>query len=256
MANTARQTALMHVKPLTKIPKCPHTPDRPSPDDYGFIITVAVGSAEKHTLFYIHHVLLSHYSSYFRNALKPEWKGGEINSINLDEDCPVIFRVFFHWLYSGNLYTKLAPSGEVPVTYKILIDVYVFGDARGIPELCNAVIDLLFQKFTNEWVFPVPKIIKVYENTSANAKLRIFFAALAAEVFNFKDIKEKMNKYPIEFLADAILHAQEKKVVLGASVNRALFSERKASQLCSYHDHSNPHVPAILSTHEKQSRQT
>jgi hypothetical protein len=71
---------------------------------------------------------------------------GQTRTIKLTKDDPEVFRVFFHWMSSGKLYSRLLPDKNIPLTSTTICSIYLFGDIRGIPELCNAAVDLLFQK--------------------------------------------------------------------------------------------------------------
>ena len=108
------------------------------------MITIIVGKAEHGRKFYAHKGLLAHYSSYFRAALKEEWEEGATKTVTIPEDIPDVSRAFFHWLMTGKLYFALTEDGKIPLSFELICEMFVFGDARGIPEFQDAAIDLLF----------------------------------------------------------------------------------------------------------------
>jgi hypothetical protein len=57
-----------------------------------------------------------------------------------------VFQLVFNWLLTEKVYSQLTPEDRIPVKYSEICQLYVFGDARGIPELCNATVDLRFPK--------------------------------------------------------------------------------------------------------------
>jgi hypothetical protein len=110
------------------------------------MIKIHVGKEENKQTFDVYEGLLKHYSTYFRTALKEEWAEGQSKTITLACDSPTVFRCFFTWLMIRKLYAQLDSAGRIPVDFDTICEAYVFGDARGIPEFCNASIDILFQK--------------------------------------------------------------------------------------------------------------
>jgi hypothetical protein len=190
--------------------------------------------------FYVHVGLLLHYSSYFRKALNPVWVEGHTKSITLSEDSPAIFHMFFHWIYTGEIYSTLT-NGRIPISFKDILALYVFADARGIPELCNAAVDVFFQKFANEWVFPSPSLAYVYENTLAGSNLRAIVVHLAVCCFNFCNLKQTEQNFPKEFLVDVVLCSVQLKIAPGNVPDKQAFLDKRATEMCTYHDHKCPH---------------
>jgi hypothetical protein len=242
--------------PPVLVSKCPHATQPPSPsvnaslefatnsntnsDDYGQMIAVIVGSEPNEQSFYAHKGLLEHYSSYFRAALRDVWEEGHTKTVKLPDDDPNVYAAAFRWIYSGKLYTTLTASGDIPLDFPLICDIYVFGDARGIPELCNAAIDLWYQKSVQVWKYPYEHLIYVYESTLPGSQLRRFVVNDATGNYNFNKLEEFFDEFPKEFLADVIMACKKYHCEPGA---------RKAStrdwqifckeELCLYHDHSS-----------------
>lgn len=206
------------------------------------MVTIIVGSdIKKH--YNIHAGLLKHYSSYFRNGLKEGWKEGATRTFALVDEDPNIFQLFFHWIYSDRLYSTLTKDDKIPVSMADLCALFVFGDARGIPELCNTVIDTMFQKFANEWTYPCSCLTKVYDNTLHGSKLRKIFVDLGLETHDFTEMRKSEDLYPKEYLMDVVLRSREKKIWPGNFSNKERFLKVKATALCfEYHDHGDPHI--------------
>ena len=56
--------------------------------------------------------------------------------------------------------------------WKPLVDLYIFGDKYGIPDLQDMVIDLLIDKRTASRTIPISIFNHVYRNTQTNSSLR------------------------------------------------------------------------------------
>jgi hypothetical protein len=146
------------------------------------MVTIVVGTddTDKES-FFAHEGLLRHYSTYFQAALKKEWIGEAVKVIELPDDDLDTFRAFFHYMYSRKLYSCLTDEGNIPLDGCDICYIYVFGDARGAPELCNAALDLLFQKHCQEWTYPTGQLNYVYDETPARSSLRKYLVDFAAQ---------------------------------------------------------------------------
>lgn len=105
---------------------------------YDKLITVKVGPNKEP--FEVHCALLYHYSTYFKATLNGDSKGFHHGSVALDEDDPGVFRIFFNWLYTQRLADSAVMNSAI-AKHRLYPKVWVFGDARGIPQLQNAVMD-------------------------------------------------------------------------------------------------------------------
>lgn len=189
--------------------------------------------------FVIYEGLLAHYSSYFRAALKKEWLGEGTRSLSLPEDNPETFNFFYHWLYTGKLYTKPAAKGEIPMEPLTICDVYIFGDMRGIPELCNSAIDLLYQRIRQLQCFPVYILKHVYGNTPDNAALRKLLVDLKVGHSPFGE-KSTCDAFPPRFLHEVLQTLSRENVKLAYLSCTTAKEERAAekTQICAkYHNH-------------------
>ncbi|KAI4921469.1 hypothetical protein J4E85_008814 [Alternaria conjuncta] len=209
MATPEKKEEPPKVKPLLELAKCSKATPPPNPEDYGPIITVTVGNWSSKREFHVYEGLLSHYSSYFKAAVKDCW--GNSKTVELKDDNPEVFQAFFHWVYTGKLYFALDASGEVPLHFPLIYEIYIFGDARGALDLCNAAIDLLIQKMNQEWAFPQLHLSYIYENTLTGSALRKVLVDFAIDTFRFTDLVDpsqrakEMVSYPHEFFAELVV---------------------------------------------------
>jgi hypothetical protein len=192
--------------------------------------------------FKVYEALLTHYSSYFRTSLNGRWREARLKTIDLSEDKPEVFQAFFNWLMIGKLYARLTPEGNIPYNSRLICQIYVFGDARGIPELCNAAVDLLFQKNCQSWQIPTPVLQYIYANTPDNCTLRKLLVDDASETYCWTDIHADRDQFPKDFLIDVLRNLRIKELYPGGNqLGRGKWIHTKKLEICSkYHDHSAP----------------
>jgi hypothetical protein len=202
---------------------------------------VTVGTGDQQTTFYIHEGLLRHYSSYFHAALKPEWQAnndGPTKGITLDQDDPAVFQAFFNWLYTGALYSILNADNSIPLPPHLICAVFVFGDFRGIPELCNAAINTLLQASIQDWAFASKCLNYIYANTLPGSKLRKLMVDDAVSTCDFEDLlggaHAHLDEYPKEFLAEVLIQGGARGEV--GRMGKGYVPWVKG-RLCEYHDH-------------------
>jgi hypothetical protein len=202
-----------------------------------------VGYDHEERSYFIYEGLLKHCSSYFRTALKEQWKEGATKTIKLTEDDPDVFEIFFHWIFKRTLYSKLSSEGWIPYSSMQLSKLFVFADARGIPELGNAAIDVFVQTYFQRWGSPVPSLNYIYKNTMHGSLLRRVVVDFAVETGRFDFVHSYLADFPKEFLADALVKSfavdrdfNFTSLKLGLKAYRTA----KVKQLCQYHDHPKP----------------
>ncbi|KAF2276942.1 uncharacterized protein EI97DRAFT_457689 [Westerdykella ornata] len=217
------------------VPKCPHARKRPSPKTYGQMITVVVGKGKRQRSFQVYEGLLTYWSSYFRAALSPAWKEANSNIIELPEDSAKVFEAFFHWLFTERLERE-----GTSLSSRLICKLYVFSDARGIPELGNAAIDLLFQKTASDWIFPAEDIGYIYRNTRSASGLRKFIQDDSVCI-DWAESMEEGEKYPpAEFFADILARVSQGTLVIPSFERRPTDEEHIENlrkKLCEYHEH-------------------
>ena len=197
--------------------------------------------------FLVYEGLLKYYSSYFRDALSEERVDGQTKTINLAEDNSGTFRDFFYWLSSGKLYEHFLPGGQIPFDVDRICEIFYFGDKRGIPELCNAAIDLLFQKLMQAQQYPLFNVKAIYHNTTPQSPLRRYIVGFGAEHHIWTNMRDFMHACPKDFLADIIIHLAERDAPPSYLQYILLedYIKQKESQICpKFHDHSAIQVSA------------
>ncbi|KAF2112095.1 hypothetical protein BDV96DRAFT_456384, partial [Lophiotrema nucula] len=180
------------------------------------MVTIVVGKGDKQKSFNLYKDVLTFHSTYFRNALKHEWVEGQSKIITLTEDDPDVFQIFSYWLFSKRLYhpdpaIQASDLNDIPLTFRRICEIYVLGDMRGIPELCNATLDLFFAKMMAQWVFPCDQLNHVYDNTPDKSPLRQLCLDDYVKWGSVESINADTSSYPKDFLVDLIIAAKKEK---------------------------------------------
>ena len=177
-----------------------------------FNAAVQVKVGHKKT-FIVHKDILCRSAPYFKAALEGGFKESKDQVLKLPDDDPVVFSHFQLWLYTGNI----IESHEFPkdISWKVLIDLYLFGDVRGIPRLQNEAIDLFIEKNKAMKVIPNDNFNFIYENTVDGSPLR----KLIVDMMTFNAVltesqwfDEKQALYPQQFLIDLAKSLYEARV--------------------------------------------
>jgi hypothetical protein len=143
----------------------------------------------------------------------------------------------------------LNTSAAIPLSVRLICEIYVFGDARGVPGLCNAAIDLLLQNFHREWKVPLAEVRYVYDNTLHGSALRKIFVDICVETFRFEKLSDpdqrelELETYCKAFFADVVVEfmALGSTPIPSNSTNKMKWANSMKDKLCpKYHDHSPP----------------
>ena len=199
-----------------------------------------VGKGEIKREFRLYKGLLSYHSSYFQAALNSRFAEGLYGVVHLPEDDVEVFQAFYYWLYTRKLFDLHAGRAYVSKTdttnieWMLICKIFVFGDARGIPGLKNAAIDLIIAKFVQTWAFPIETVRFVFDNTQESS-LRKLLVDMALESGDLDQMRQHRGYFTKDFLVDMVVAMQKSNCV--ASVT----SKEKwaARNLCIYHDHTN-----------------
>ncbi|KAH4920158.1 hypothetical protein HBI79_195830 [Parastagonospora nodorum] len=188
--------------------------------------------------------LLRWHSSYFAAALDPDSDIGSKNGeLRLDED-HAVFGAFLCWIWTGRLkdIPKSLEDASAPDFYlssMLLCKIWVFGDMRGVPGLCNAAIDMLHERITAKWSITIPVISWIYENTRPGAALRGFMVdtcmLLKGPSF-WQQLGDESKAIPVQFVLDA-LPALISRGQTAEPIKRAAWT---VLDRCQWHDHSGP----------------
>ncbi|KAJ4334039.1 hypothetical protein N0V95_009273 [Ascochyta clinopodiicola] len=116
--------------------------------------TVLVGPDKKP--FVIHQDLLTYHSQFFKAALTGNFKEAGDKTVTLEEDDPLIFEFFVHWLYHKGFPAKHNTTVELLNDWEHekdnggaktgnLINLYILSDQYGVPDLRFLALTELFQ---------------------------------------------------------------------------------------------------------------
>lgn len=209
------------------------------------MITINVGKpAQK---FNIHRDLLCHYSSYFKGALcNHGFIEGQTGIIELDDEKPQTFQIFNDFLYTGELCDKkevktnsddYEDRTSICLKQTRIIEVWIFGDKRGIPVLQNKAIDLLHRHILESWHFDSSRCKHLYINTVEGSKLRQFVVEVMARIYG--KLERASERYPNELLGD--LCDRFREIRENASQHLSAARDKKSFwanlDLCEYHVH-------------------
>lgn len=108
--------------------------------------------------------------------------------VTLPEDDPVLFKIFITWLYARRLRVNLPDGRDTPCQALTLVQLFVFGDVRGIPALRNDVIDAFVKERHTVHKEVIPYL---YENTPESSPLRKLFVDLINWQYQMSTIEKK-----------------------------------------------------------------
>lgn len=151
-----------------------------------------------------------------------------------------MFRIFFHYIYSGRLYSKLIDR-EISTSRFDISQLYFFEDMRRTLESCNACIDLWFQKHAMHSSSLFPLVPSIYENTPDDlwprrCNMDIFISSATK---NLRDHNLEAN-VPPELLADVVetLAGGEIEMSFAYKTRVDKFVYLRRDLICpKYHDH-------------------
>lgn len=112
------------------------------------------------------------------------------------------------WLYSGQLLEDREPAADLPL--RVAVDSYFFGQFACIPQLRNAIVDVIVDRTES---FSIRNIGRIYNNTPGKSPLRrltvdIFLNSSHPESPSWFR-KDKTPYYRRAFLADVLVGQQK-----------------------------------------------
>ena len=169
-------------------------------------------------------------------------------SIHLAEDRPTVFARFVLWLYHGDILE--ADETAKDVDWRLMIDLFLFGQVRGIPELQNDIVDMTVKKELDDYIIPTQQLNYIYENTNEGSPLRRFFVDFMAHRAVLDDPKlfpeELMTQFPKEFLRDLVveqfkIRAKKKALIMNFYTVRSSYHVPLQDQIMSTKDEGKQH---------------
>jgi hypothetical protein len=188
--------------------------------------------------------LIRWHTSYFAVALDPDSDiGSKHGELRLREK-PVVFAAFVCWLWTGRLKDAPesaadTPDNDIYLAPVLLFEIWVFGDMRDVPGLCNAAIDMLHKRTTAKWSITTSEIPWIYENTRPGDALRRFMVdtcTLLKDPSFWGRLGDESKAILVQFVLDAL------PILISMSYTAGPF-KRAAWTLLDrrqWHDHSGP----------------
>ncbi|KAH5228421.1 hypothetical protein HBI62_086390 [Parastagonospora nodorum] len=196
------------------------------------------------TIYELPRGLLRWHSSYFAAALDPDSDiGSKDGELTLNED-HAVFGAFLCWIWTGRLKDipeslEDASAPDFYLSSMLLCKIWVFGDMRGVPGLCNAAIDMLHERTSAKWKSGVFHVPWAYAKTASGASLRRFMVDtctfLKGSSF-WQRLGDESKAIPVQFVLDA-LPALISRGQTAEPIKRAAWT---VLDRCQWHDHSGP----------------
>lgn len=178
---------------------------------------------------------MSFYSSYFDKAINGGFEEAAKKEVKLPEAETDVFNAVQNWFYSHRFHPEIEENSK-KISWSLAPRIWVFADARGMPALQNAAIDLIHTKCIEEWMCPMSEVGYVYGNTLEGSLLRKYFITLIAEigqgeslVSNPENVKQLTRNAACDIL----------KLVWDTELKRKSKDEIKTWDLCQYHVHED-----------------
>ena len=197
---------------------------------------IAVGPDQRR--FGVHKGRISCYSTFFKALFSGSFKEASSDTVLLPDDDPEIFDIVHIWLTIDCL-TQSVNGEDVDCTSRQLIDVFIFGDKYGMPELRNMAINCLI-----EWVAEkqglTAHFAHAYEHTTKNSPLR----RLLVDVFAFlPESWAETARAQYDLLLECPEFVTDVAIKLGDGFSRRVFHQVSMAETffikdaCEYHDH-------------------
>ena len=98
-----------------------------------------------------------------------------------------MFKPFQFWLYTGNIFEAPEHSAS-PEDHRTLTNLYIFGEARGVPGLQNAATDAVIDQDQKSHILYVTEIRHVCDNSSEKSPMRrLYVDMMIGSLANLRD---------------------------------------------------------------------
>ncbi len=150
----------------------------------------------------------------------------------MPEETSAVIKRFQLWAYTGSPLLHEEVIKDTP--WKELVRLYLFAERFGIPNMQNAVIDMLVAKEHASSTTPTKQLRLIYDNTPSTSPLRRYMVDVSAQLGHldrwFTAPEAFLGRYPHAFLLEL---AVEQYNLLK---KRSKTHDRKALG-CTYHVH-------------------
>ncbi|MCJ1435528.1 hypothetical protein MMC27_004902 [Xylographa pallens] len=163
--------------------------------------------------FGVHKGLLCEASSYFKGALSRDFQEAREKIVHLREDDVGTFQRFHLWLYTGCILDS--DESLESLSPRLLVDLYIWADLRGIPKLQDLISDMLQTSLVATLQIDAKPLDSalihlIYNRTMKDSPLRKLWTFYYSNLDpnKFKDVimeDEAAEDLPREFLHDMLL---------------------------------------------------
>lgn len=202
-----------------------------------------VGAEE--TCFYVHEWIITASSEFFKSAVKKEWTRSENREIDLRDESPAEFKIYVHWLYSGNTvveaWLKARDLEKDGPDFNPLAKLYVLGerlnDATFQDHIINAILFLSRREDERgkTWCPTDAVANTIYAGTPNNSPARRLMVDFFADYGDHDWIYDESEEINHEFLTDLskTLLGRRWRVMRGEEEEVAIDD----AEPCKYHNH-------------------
>ncbi|KXT08931.1 hypothetical protein AC579_9355 [Pseudocercospora musae] len=169
-------------KPVASTPMSEH-----EWDPYGPAVIIHVGQPNMAVSWKVNVSMLCYYSNWFRRMCGPHSPYLPVDpeepfEIRLPGDDPATFGMIIYFLHNRRFFDWNAESGAV-LTFDKIIDLYAFGEEKGMPLVMNGALDLFVRRIKYCTVLPDGWATEyLWKKTRAGSKLRKCFVELARAI--------------------------------------------------------------------------
>jgi hypothetical protein len=198
-------------------------------------VIVLVGHGANKKEFQVHRGLLAYSSASFQYLLRNEPN----TEIGLPMEDPFIFEIIVYWMYTARFWTPDADmGGKIPLDLAIILRIYFFATGKGMNNLQNAAMTLLYYKNVELWKAPTTHVNMIYANTAETSPLRTFLINFMADTWGFDFESPQCTALPNRFLVYVLVALRDLKKPPGVGIQKAKWVAVMNKNFCrAYHVH-------------------
>jgi len=212
-------------------------------------IHVKVGKNEDTRTFGVHETLLRRQSKFFQSALSGDWLESKTRTIELPEQTPAAFDLYFGWLYNRKIHSKKQDNYEGHEAELLQVaEAYCLAEMIGDGDFADAVMDTLLVCAAEYNTCPFKHANNLYEKLSQGSPLRRLVLEMWVYERRSKWRDTAMNLSE-EVLRDIVLAIVEMK---GPTTVEAATAPYKNGDRCAYHQHKKAVQLCYLTKHNSK----
>ena len=124
-------------------------------------------------------------STYFRSALKGDFLEANAQRLELPEASPATFKRFQLWIYTDSILNGGQSCKDI--LDDELMNLYMFGEVRGIPYLQNHITNILIDRHKAVNKIPLYSFMKVYDQLPISSPMRKLAVHMIAHRADLRD---------------------------------------------------------------------